>query len=108
MSPIHQAWPKPSCKAQQKGKEDKADRVRGGKTTSGNGQACSSTSPRGQWKTEKLRKLGANSSVVPPTTLVVKGLMMMMMILALTISSKLHMAENVENLPPVGYFFVCD
>ena len=28
-------------------------RGRGGKTTSGNGQAWSSPSPRGQWKTEK-------------------------------------------------------
>ena len=42
-----------SCKAQWKGEEDKADRGRGGKTTSGNGQAWSSSSPRGQWRTEK-------------------------------------------------------
>ena len=32
---------------------DKADRGRGGKTTSGNGQAWSSASPRGQWRTGK-------------------------------------------------------
>ena len=36
-----------------KGKEDKADRGRGGETTSGNGQALSSASPRGQWRTGK-------------------------------------------------------
>ena len=36
-----------------KGGEDKADRRKGGKTTSGNGQAWSSPRPRGQWKTEK-------------------------------------------------------
>ena len=36
-----------------KGGEDKADRGRGGKTTSGNGQAWSSPSPRGQWGTGK-------------------------------------------------------
>ena len=55
MSPVHQVWPKPSCKAQWKGKEDKADRGRGtgGKTTPGNGQAWSSPSPRGQWRTGK-------------------------------------------------------
>ena len=41
---------KPSCKAQWKREEDKADRGRGGKTTSGNGQTWSSESPRGQWK----------------------------------------------------------
>ena len=32
---------------------DKADRGRGGKTTTGNGQAWSSASPRGQWRTGK-------------------------------------------------------
>ena len=51
--PVHQVWPKPSCKAQWKGEEDKADRGRGEKTTSGNGQAWSSASPRGQWRTGK-------------------------------------------------------
>ena len=51
MSPVHQVWPKPSCKAEWKGEDDKADRGRGGKTTSGNGRAWSSPSPRGQWRT---------------------------------------------------------
>ena len=53
MSPVHQVWPKPSCKEQWKGEEDKADRGRGGKTTSGNGQAWSSAISRGQWRTGK-------------------------------------------------------
>ena len=53
LGPVHQVWPKPSCKAQWKGEEDKADKGRGGKTTSGNGQAWSSESPRGQWRTGK-------------------------------------------------------
>ena len=53
MSPVHQVRPKPSCKAQWKGEEDKADRGRGGKTTSGNGQVWSSPSSRGQWRTGK-------------------------------------------------------
>ena len=57
MSNVHQVWPKLSCKAQWKGKEDKADRGRGRKTTSGNGQAWSLASPRGQWRT---RKKGGN------------------------------------------------
>ena len=51
MSPIYLVWPKPSCKAQWKGVEDKADRGRGGKTTSRNGQAWSSPSP--QWRPGK-------------------------------------------------------
>ena len=53
MSPVHQVWPKPSCKAQCKGEEDKADRGRDGKTTSGNGQAWSSAGPRGQCRRGK-------------------------------------------------------
>ena len=36
-----------------KGGRFKGDRGRGGKTTSGNGQAWSSAGPRGQWKTGK-------------------------------------------------------
>ena len=49
-----------------KGEEDKADRRRGGKTTSGNGQAWSSPSPRGQWRTgKKWRKLVVKLCVVP-------------------------------------------
>ena len=36
-----------------KGVEDKADKRRGGRTTSGNGQAWSSASPGGQWRTGK-------------------------------------------------------
>ena len=45
--------------------EDKADRRRGGKTTSGNGQVWSSPSPREQWRTEKWRKLVVKSPLVP-------------------------------------------
>ena len=52
MSPVHQVWAKPSCKAQRKGEEDTADR-RSARKTSGNGQAWSSPSPRGQLRTEK-------------------------------------------------------
>ena len=65
MSPVHQVWPKLSCKVQWKGEEDQADRGRGGKTTSGNGQAWSSPSPRTVKNREKWRKLVLKSSVVP-------------------------------------------
>ena len=37
----------------ERGEEDKADKGRGGKTTSGNGRAWSSASPRGRWRTGK-------------------------------------------------------
>ena len=51
--PVPQVCQQPSCKAQWKGDEDKADRGRGGKATSGNGQAWCSASPKGQWRTGK-------------------------------------------------------
>ena len=70
---IHQAWQKTSCKAQWKGEEDKADRGRGWKTTSGNGQAWSSPSPTGQWRTGKMEETGCEIICGAPTTLVVKG-----------------------------------
>ena len=53
LSPVHQVWPKPSCKVHWKGEEDKVDRRKSGKTTSGNGQAWSSPSHWGQWRTGK-------------------------------------------------------
>ena len=80
MFPIHQVWPKPSCKAQWKGEEDKEDRGRGGRTTSRNGQAWSSASPRGRGEQGKMEKTGCKIICGAPTTLAVKGLMMMMMI----------------------------
>ena len=83
MFPVHQVWPKPFYKAQLqwKGEEEKADKGRGGKTTSGSGQAWSSASPRGQWRTEKMEETGCKIICGAPTTLAVKGLMMMMMMM---------------------------
>ena len=56
------------------GEEDKANRNRGGKATSGNGRAWSSPSPRGQWRTEKKhRELVVKSIVVPQRLRVREG-----------------------------------
>ena len=49
------------------------------KTTSGNGQAWSSASPRGQWNREKMEKTGCEIICGAPTTLTVKGLIRMML-----------------------------
>ena len=75
---VHQVWPKPSCTAQGKGEEDKANRERGGKTTLGNGQAWSSPNPRGQGGQEKMEETGCEIICGTPMTLAVKGQMMMM------------------------------
>ena len=78
MSPVHQVLRKPSCKAQLKEEEDKADRGRDGKTTSGNGQRKRWEDNIREWtglefakvrreveNREKWRKLVAKSFVVP-------------------------------------------
>ena len=78
MSPVHQVLRKPSCKAQLKDEEDKADRGRNGKTTSGNGQRKRWEDNIREWtglefaksqsaveNRERWRKLVAKSTVVP-------------------------------------------
>ena len=78
MSPVHQVWPKPSFIAQWKGEEDKADRKRGRKTTPWNGQALSSPSSKGHWRTEKndMEETGSEVICGVPTTPAVEGHMM--------------------------------
>ena len=73
MPSVHPVWPKPSCNAHLKGEEYKADRIRGGKTTSANGQAWILPSPRGQWRTEKMEETGCEVICGAPTTQRVKG-----------------------------------
>ena len=55
-----------------KGGKDKADKRRGGKTTSRNGQAWSSPSARGQWRTGNMEETGCKIICGAPTTLTVK------------------------------------
>ena len=59
-----------------KGEEDKADRGRGGKTTSGNGQAWIRQVPEGGRGHRKMKETACKIICVAPTTLAVKGLMM--------------------------------
>ena len=54
-------------------KVGREDRGRGGKTTSGNGQAWSSPSPSGQWRTGEMEDIGCEIICGTPTTLAVKG-----------------------------------
>ena len=65
----------------ERGKKTRQTRGRGGKTTSGNGQAWSSKVPEGSGEQGKIEKTGCKIIYGAPTTLAVKGLMMMMMML---------------------------
>ena len=76
MSHVHQVWQKSPCKAQWKGEEDKADRGRGVKTTSGNGQAWVRQVQEGSAEQEKkMEETGCEIICGAPTTLAVKGYM---------------------------------
>ena len=60
-----------------KGRRRQDRQGRDGKTTSGNGQAWNSPSPRWQWRTGKNGENWLQKHLWCPTTLAVKGLMMM-------------------------------
>ena len=77
MSPIHQVWPKPSCKAQWKGEEDKADKGRVGKTASGMDRPGVHQVTEGSGERGKMEETGCKIISGAPNTLVVKGLMIM-------------------------------
>ena len=113
MSPVHHFWPKSSCKAQWKGgggEEDKADRRRDWKTTSGNRHAEVRQVPEGDGEQRKMKETGSEIFFGAPTTLAVKELMMMMMwqgdlcspylylIWAEVLSSMIHNNQNIKGL----------
>ena len=86
----------------ERGEVDKADRGRGGETTSGNGQAWSSASPRRQWRTgenggkkKEKKKTGREIICGALTTLAVKGLMMMMMMIG-----RAHLLHTLARISP--------
>ena len=65
MTPVHQFWPKPSFKAQSKGKEDKADRKRWDDNIREWSGLEFGKSKRAIENREKWRKLVATLSLVP-------------------------------------------
>ena len=73
VSPVQQVWPKPSCKAQWKGEEDKADRKRGGKTTSRNGLAWSFAKSQRAVENRKMEETDCEIICDSPTASMVKG-----------------------------------
>ena len=80
-----------------------ADKGRGGKTTSGNGQAWSSASPEGSGEQGKMEKTGCKIICGAPTTLVVKELMMMMKSFGFLIRVDHKGLHHGLNVPSVAY-----
>ena len=74
MSPVHQVWPKPFCKAQRKGEEDKADRGRGGKTRhQGMDRPEVRLVSEGSGEQGEIEETGFEIICGAPATLAVKG-----------------------------------
>ena len=70
MFPVLQVSPKPFCKAQLKGEEDKTDRARGRKTTSRLGIRQVA---EGSGEQRNMEETGCEIICGAPATLVVKG-----------------------------------
>ena len=82
-----------------RGKKMRQTQWRDGKTTSGNGQAWSSQSPRGQRRTGKMEETGCEIICGAPTTLAVKGLMMMIMMMMMMMHTLLRACSRVTIHP---------
>ena len=71
--PIHQVWPKPSCKAQWKGEEDKAERGKVGRQHQGMDRPGVRQVPESSGEWGKVEETGCEIICGAPTTLAVKG-----------------------------------
>ena len=73
MFPVHQVWPKPSCKAQGKGEENKADEEEMGRQHQGMDRPGVRQVPEGSGEQGKMEEIGCEIICGAPTTLAVKG-----------------------------------
>ena len=73
MSPVHQVWPKPSCKAQRKGEEDKADKEEVGRQHQRMDRPGVRQVPEGGGEQGNTKETGCDVICGVPTTLAVKG-----------------------------------
>ena len=71
--PVHQVWQKPSCKAQCKGEEDKADGKREERQHQGIDRPGVRQVPEGSGELTKMEEIGCKIICGAPTTLLVKG-----------------------------------
>ena len=72
MSPDHQVWPKPSCKAQWKGEEDKAEEEVGRQYQAMDRSGLRQV-PKGSGEQEKMEETGYEIICGAPVALAVKG-----------------------------------
>ena len=88
MTPVHQIWPKPSCKTRQT--EEEVGRQHQGLDRPGVRQV-----PEGSGEQGKKEEICCEIICGAPTTLAVKGWMMMMMMMMM----RLVLAEGFNQLP---------
>ena len=75
MSPVHQVWPKPSCKAQLRGKKTRQTEEEMGRQHQGNGQTWPGVRqvPEGSGDQGEMEETGCEINCGAPTALAVKG-----------------------------------
>ena len=104
MSPIHQSGQNHLARHSERGKKTKADRGRGWKMTSGNVQAWSLPSPRGQWRTGENGENWLQIMCGAPTTPAFNGLMMIMMMNGSTVMS---CEKDLFSVPTLFFHILC-
>ena len=75
VSPVHQVWPKPFCKAQWTGKETRQTEEEVGRQHQGMDRPGALQVPEGSGERGKMEESGCESICGAPTTLAVEGLM---------------------------------
>ena len=79
ISPVHQVWPKPSCKAPWKGKKTRQAEKEVRRQHYGRDRPWVCQVPEGSGEQSKMKETGCEIICSALMTLMVKGLMMMMM-----------------------------
>ena len=81
MSPVHQVWPKPSCKAQWKGKKTRQTEEEVIRQHQGMDRPGARQVPEGSGEQGKMEKTGCKMIWGAQTILAVKGLIIMMIMM---------------------------
>ena len=100
MSPVHQVWSKPSCKARESKKKTRQTEEEVGRQHLAIDRPGVRQVPEGSREQGKMEKTGCKIICGAPTTLAVKELMMMMMMMkaTTTFKKKKKFLVSFENL----------
>ena len=99
MFPVHQVWPKPSCKASERGKKTRQREEEVGRQHQRMDRPRVRQVPEGSGEQGKMEKTGCKIICGAPATLAVKGLMMMMMMIPSFTTTPAFLHWSTSGLP---------